>query len=81
MLDGQTLVNSLWTHVGGVLVFGILIWVAVKFFVGKEKNIPVGIGVLVGAAIALTFALDSHAFMNVGSTIVGWITGSGGTGS
>ncbi len=80
MLIGKDLSSAIWNSVGGVFVLAVLVIVVFKFFVGQNKNIPAGIGTLVGVAAIVGFILSPDTFIGIGSTVVGVLTGKGAAG-
>jgi hypothetical protein len=43
---GDDLVNSLWNAVGVVIIFGAVIMIIFKFFIGAQKNVGGGVAAL-----------------------------------
>lgn len=70
METGIGLVNSVWTAVGAVVVFAAVLMIIVKNFIGGDKNIPRGIGLIVAVAVVAVLASNPQAVMNIGESVL-----------
>ena len=77
ILVGDDLVHSVWAAVGTPIVAAVIIIVIFKFFVGANKNIPAGIGILVVVAGICSFLVSPQTFIDMGTGLAGIITGGG----
>lgn len=70
METGIGLVNSVWTAVGAVVVFAAVLMIIVKNFIGGDKNIPRGIGLIVAVAVVAVLASNPQAVMSIGESVL-----------
>lgn len=60
-----------------VVVFAATILVIVKNFMGQERNVPRGVGLLLGVAVVAFLASQPDVLLGIGETIAGLVRRDG----
>ena len=71
MLTGIGLVNAVWAAVGVVIIFGAVIMIIFKFFLGAQKNVGGGIAALAGVAVMAALAANPDSVIQAGNVLKG----------
>ncbi len=72
---GDALVANIWGAIGVVVVFVAIIFIIFKFFIGAQRNIPAGLGCLVGVAVLAALASAPGTVLDIGADLVAIFTG------
>jgi len=73
VLTGDRLVSAVWSSVGVVIVFGAVLFIIFKFFIGAQKNIGGGVAALAGVAVMAFLASKPDIVMGIGESLGGII--------
>ena len=69
LFTGDAMVSSIWNAVGVVIIFGAVIMIIFKFFIGAQKNIGGGVAALAGVAVMAALAATPAVVLALGNTL------------